>query len=360
MKLQRTWTVFCLLAVATICWAAATNEPAKPVARSSSGAPAASTNADEIVARVNSDVILRRDLDMVTRNVRLDLARRGQSLSAAETAQLERRVLEDMVDRLLLLQEAKAHAPADLDSRLANALGGMEKRAGGAAALQAMLDEAGISAISYTNQMRDNLLIEGRLNELFQREIKISPEQAREFYDKNPEQFRQPEVVRASHILILVPPNAPEAVKAEKRAQIDVIRTRLEMGEKFADVAREVSEDSGSAAHGGDLGYFPRGRMVPEFEEAAFSLPTNQLSSVVTTQYGHHLILVTDKRAARTVPFEEAQTNIIQYLALEQRPQVVRSHLEQLRQNAKIEILLPAAHAATVETPPVAAPARSK
>ena len=265
--------------------------------------------------------------------------------------------MEELVSRQLVLQAATNAVPADLDQRVDQHLIEVKARLGGDAGLARALQEAGIAADEYPRQVRQNLILENFIKQYLSREATITAEEIRAYYDNNRAQFQLPEMVRASHILLRTPPDAPEAVKKEKRLTMDVIRARLERGEKFDEVARQVSEDPGSAARGGDLGMFPRGRMVPEFENAAFSLKTNQLSDVITTQFGYHLLLVTEHHAPREVSFAEAEADIDRYLTQQKQPQIMQQSVEQLRAKAKVEILLPEPPpAATIETPPVAKP----
>ena len=128
--------------------------------------------------------------------------------------------------------------------------------------------------------------------------------EVKDFYDKNPDRFKRAESVRASHILLMVDPKADEATKQQTRTKIDGILKRAKGGEDFAALAKENSQD-GSAAQGGDLGYFPKEKMVPAFADVAFALKTGEISDVVTTQFGVHIIKVTDRKPAGTVPLEE-------------------------------------------------------
>jgi peptidyl-prolyl cis-trans isomerase C len=181
----------------------------------------------------------------------------------------------------------------------------------------------------------------------------------RAFYDKNPDQFKQPETVRASHILIRVTADASDTVKKEKRTQIDSVRTLVKNGEKFADVAKKFSEDPSSAVNGGDLGFFGRGQMVPEFDTAAFSLKTNEISEVITTQFGYHVLMVTDRKPAQTIPFDQVKEDLAKYLKQRKGADITRDQVASLRKAAKIEILLPEAPSLPgVETAPVQAPTK--
>jgi len=201
--------------------------------------------------------------------------------------------------------------------------------------------------------------------------VTVTTNDAKAFYDANPDQFKQPEMVRASHILIRCSPDATDDMKKDKRAQIDAALALVKGGEKFADVAKKVSEDPGSAQNGGDLGYFARGRMVPEFETVAFSLKSNEVSGVVTTQFGYHIIQATGHKPAQMLSFDEVQDKLIDYLKQRKGSDITRTYVADLRQAAKVEVLLPAAPAelspammppggTRVQTPPVEAPSPAK
>jgi peptidyl-prolyl cis-trans isomerase D len=122
------------------------------------------------------------------------------------------------------------------------------------------------------------------------------------FYQRHIDRFEVPEQVRAAHLLIRVPQGATAAVQAEKRALIEKLRERALKGEDFAALARTHSDDSGSGAQGGDLGFFARGTMVPAFERAAFTLNVGAISEVVTTDFGYHIIRLSARQEGQIKP----------------------------------------------------------
>ena len=122
------------------------------------------------------------------------------------------------------------------------------------------------------------------------------------YYQRYIERFEVPEQVRAAHLLIRVPQGATAAIQAEKRALIEKLREQVLQGEDFAALARIHSDDTGSGAQGGDLGFFARGMMVPAFERAAFSLNVGAISEVVTTDFGYHLIRLSARQEAQIKP----------------------------------------------------------
>lgn len=141
----------------------------------------------------------------------------------------------------------------------------------------------------------------------------------REFYDQHPERYRQPERVRARHILLRVPPDASEEQTAEIRARAEAALARVQGGEDFAAVASELSEDPGSKAQGGDLGFFARGQMVPAFEAEAFGLEPGQTSGIVKTDFGFHVIRVEERKPAEERSFDDAARGIAEELVRTER-----------------------------------------
>jgi peptidyl-prolyl cis-trans isomerase D len=144
----------------------------------------------------------------------------------------------------------------------------------------------------------------------------VTGQQIERYYNENIQQYQQPEQVRASHILIKSTGKAEEDGAAKKKAE-DLL-AQLKGGADFAELAKKNSEDTGSAVKGGDLDFFPRGQMVKEFDEAAFSMQPGQMSGLVKSQFGYHIIKVTDKRAAATKTLPEVRTQIEDQLKYEQ------------------------------------------
>jgi peptidyl-prolyl cis-trans isomerase D len=166
--------------------------------------------------------------------------------------------------------------------------------------------EANLARFAQPEQLRAAYVV---LNpEAIEKQVSVTAEEAQRWYDANRARFAQPEERRASHILIAVDVSATAEAKAAARARAEKLlaEVRARPGD-FARLARENSDDPGSAASGGDLGYFARGAMVPAFEEAAFALPDGGLSGVVATDFGFHIIKVTGLNPARDKPFAEVR-----------------------------------------------------
>jgi peptidyl-prolyl cis-trans isomerase D len=141
------------------------------------------------------------------------------------------------------------------------------------------------------------------------------PERVRKAVEERRAELDTPEQVRARHILVSLGPEADDVAKAAARTRIEAAKKRIQSGEDFAAVAKELSDDPGSKESGGDLGFFRRGAMVAAFEDAAFQLEPGQLSDVVETPFGLHLIRVEEKKAASELPYSEASARVAQELA---------------------------------------------
>lgn len=272
-------------------------------------------DATRVVARVNSHEFTQGQLNTEVQARLMQLAQSGQGVATNQAEVFERQVLEDMINRELVLQEGRRMPPTNIDAQVKAAM----------------------------DQIRDNIVVQDTLRRCVEREVQIKPEDCKLWYDQNRDtnpQLKVPATVRASHILIKVPINATDEEKKAKRAQIESVKAKLKAGEKFADLAKQYSEDTNTAANGGDVGFFARGStVVPEFDTAAFSLKPGETSDIITTQIGYHLIQVTDQKPARMVPFDEVKDKIEQALRQQKGNEAVRSYIAKLRTSAKIETL---------------------
>ena len=161
-----------------------------------------------------------------------------------------------------------------------------------------------------------------------------------DFYAKNPDQFKQPERVHASHILISVPKGADAAAKTQARTKAADILKDVKGGKDFAALAKEHSQDPGSAQNGGDLGFFQQGQMVGPFNDVAFTLAPGAISDLVETDFGFHIIKVIEKQAPRAVPLDEVRPQLEQYLERQNREQQTDAFVNGLKAKGKIEILI--------------------
>jgi peptidyl-prolyl cis-trans isomerase D len=163
--------------------------------------------------------------------------------------------------------------------------------------------------------------------EALKAKVVVAPGDVEKYYNDNIQTYSTPEQVRASHILL----KTEGKDDAEVKAKAESILKQAKGGADFAELAKKYSEDEGSAAQGGDLDYFGRGKMVKEFEDVAFSLPPGSISDLVKTQFGYHIIKVVDKREASTRPLDEVRAQITDQLAYERAQQQGSALAETLR-----------------------------
>jgi peptidyl-prolyl cis-trans isomerase C len=170
------------------------------------------------------------------------------------------------------------------------------------------------------------------------KDVAVTEEEMRKHYQENEKTYTLAAQAKARHILVKVAPNAPEADKKKAREKAEVLLKRVREGQDFAKVAEESSEDPASQKKGGDLGYFSRGRMVKPFEDVAFSMKPGQVSEIVETQFGFHIIKLEDLKEARIRPFDEVKEMVKSQLTLNLNKGKQEEFLKNLYKEAGIEI----------------------
>ena len=192
--------------------------------------------------------------------------------------------------------------------------------------------------------MRKGIAREKLLMPVWEKSTEPNDADAKIFYQENIKRFSNPEMVNASHILIGTDPKNkryqditdPNQVKVKAKQLAQDILNKINAGEDFATLAKQHSDDPGSGSKGGELGFFPKGKMVPAFETAAFALEPGKVSDLVETNYGYHIIKTIEKKQAGTKAYEEVKDNIHTSLVQKQRETLAREYIESLKQKAKI------------------------
>lgn len=298
--------------------------------------------ANDIVAKGDDVKVTRAMLDEAMINIKASAAARGQTIPPQRMTALESQVLDRLIGMQLLNKMATA---ADRTNGLESAqkqFSLIKTNAGTEENLLRQLKTVGMTVEELNKKLQEEAVADAVL----QREIKfdVSDADVKKFYDDNPSQFEQPETVRAAHILISTQEKdgseMSDAKKAEKKKLAEGLLKRAKAGEDFAKLAQEYSDDPGSKDRGGEY-TFPRGQMVPEFEAAAFGMETNQISDLVTTQFGYHIIKLLEKHPAKTVSFEEAAPDIRKYLKTRGIQQQIPAFMAKLEKDAHVEILDP-------------------
>ena len=326
---------------------AASAQPASAGAAPQAAAPTAPTppapppapvpvELPKVLAHVNNESITKADFDLLLRNIELG---NGQPVPPDRRDEIYRKVLDELITYTVLKQEAKARNITATDAEVDQQLQAMRQAAKTEEAFRKALAERKMTLERLKADARTELSIAKMMNAQVATTVEATDAEIKEFYDKNPERFARPETVRASHILLRVDPNADDATKKQTRTKIEEVLKRAKSGEDFGALAQQNSQD-GSAPQGGDLGYFPKEKMVPQFADVAFALKTGEISDVVTTQFGVHIIKVTDRKPAGTVPLEEVSPRVKQFLTEQKKQQQAQAFIAALRQKAKIEVLI--------------------
>jgi len=272
------------------------------------------------------------------------------------------RVINDLIASKLIKQEAEKRQIKVEESQIDAVIDNIAQSMGGKERFMASLALNKIDEETFRKNIKTDLL----KKELIQNIIgdsKVTAEEIKEFYEKNKEdKFKHGEEVKASHILITASENEIKNRLKAENADVDlskeVIEEKVEKElkqvkekayqlheelkdnpDKFAEYAKKYSEDPASSAKGGDLGFFSKEEMVPEFAEAAFSTKPGKLSDIVKTQFGYHIIKVVDRKEAGITPFDEIKTRIKRYLEEKKKMEAFQKLMEESKQSAKIVYL---------------------
>lgn len=297
---------------------------------------AAAAGADEadIAARVNGAPITQAMVNQVVKSLILE---RASTPGSDEIAKLSDAALASLIDLELLFQAAQKEPIRVTDQEVQAEIARSKARVGSAKAFAAALQRSGMTEAALAADTRKTLMVDRLLEQRVTKDVRVAPDAVRRFYDEHPQEFQHGEQARIRELLVRVAPEAPAAERARARQHADDLHGRLHGGADFSRFARTYAVDDETAAHGGDRGFLDRGALPPALDQAAFSLPIGQLSGVVETPDGYHLIEVTERRPAGVLPFEAVRPALEQALLDAERRQRQQAYLDQLRKTAQIE-----------------------
>ncbi len=249
-----------------------------------------------VIAVVAALVVVAIAWVVVTRTTAVAIVNGQRITRRAFVSRLEQatgeQVLSDLINEQLIRQAAKQAKVTVTQAEVEAEIDKLREQVG--PSFDSMLAQYGMTVDDLRKNMDLNLLV----FKISTKDITVGDDALMAFFEENKSDYDQPEMVKASHIL----------VESEEKAK--EIQTKLAEGADFAELARDESSDPMSAAEGGDLGFFARGRMVPEFEKAAFAMSAGQTSGIVKSEYGYHIIRVTDRKDAHEATFEEVRGDI--------------------------------------------------
>jgi len=295
---------------------------------------------DRVVAVVNQEIITLSEVEKLIAPLKQEI-RAANPLEKRERIQeVSRQALDRLIEERLIDQEAKRSGVKVTSKEVDEALEEVRKRNN---ATQEELDRAlakeGVTIEAFKKQIEKNILRMKLINANVKPETKAGEKELRNFYQANIEQYQANFMYRPSHILFTVPKGAtPEEVR-EIRKKCEQVLEKIKKGEDFGEMALLYSQDISSKDRG-DLGYFKRGELLPSFEKEALRLQIGEVSRVVRTEFGFHLIKLLDRKGGEPRPFEEVRDKVqVDYstMAVEK---ALKQYLSTLREKAVIEIKL--------------------
>jgi peptidyl-prolyl cis-trans isomerase C len=297
-------------------------EPAKPV-------PA---TIPPVVARVNGQDIPKADFDRMIKQMETQA---GQPVPPERRDEIYRAVLDQIVTYTALVQEARARGIDVTESEAKQAgdakIAELRQQIPDQAAFNKAMADRGMTVTRLRADIRNDLAITKMMEAEMASAPAISDDEIKAFYDKNPDEFSG---VRASHILIR-PQGVDEAAKKQARATAEDLLKQVRGGADFAELAKKHSAD-GSAQQGGDLGFFTKSSMVKPFADAAFALQPGQVSDVVETQFGFHIIKLAERK---DIAISEATPNIRDFLTAQKRDERQQAFVAAVKSKSRIEVL---------------------
>jgi peptidyl-prolyl cis-trans isomerase C len=291
-----------------------------------------------MIATVNGTPISDSDVEREIKNI---LAQYQQNFPPEQVESLKKNVrqqaIETLINRILLFSEAdRQHIEISAD-QVAVEISHLIDQFPSAEIFETKIEAAGLSREriekDIARQLKIDMLIRQSMTAL---DIHITDEERELYYQKNSDHFSAPEQVQASHILFMTTPETPDSERTRKRLELAGLQGQIEKGADFSEMAKKHS-DCPSKEKGGDLGFFERGKMVKPFEEVAFTLNPGEVSDIVETQFGYHLIKVLARKASKTSSFEEVKEHISNHLTAQKEQEAFFTYVRELRKAANIE-----------------------
>lgn len=321
-------------------------DPAAQAAPGQPAAPAAEPKIDpaklpEVVAKVNGKDIKKEEFLKETQEVRGQFMQRGASPEQLDGQTFYRQVLDGLIARTLLEAEAQAGGVTVTEEDLQKEISALRSKFPSQEVFDQAMKAQGIDEAKLKENLKRQLLVSKFVEAKVFSTAPPSEEEMKAFYDQNQEQMKQPERLHLRHVLVRIDETAAPADKQKAREKADALLARIKGGEDFAKIATENSDDPGSKGRGGDIDWVARGQTVEPFEKAAFALTKpNELSPVVETRFGYHVIQLLERKDASVVPFEEVKLRIGEHLKQQRSQKQFQTHLQELRTKAKVETFI--------------------
>ena len=298
--------------------------------------PAKGAAGEAVVVEVNGVKFTQKELDeKIERTIASVQSMVPPEQLGQFKANLKDKLVEDFVTRTLINEQIEKNKITIDEAEVDKAMKEVEAKAPPGMTLEEMLKQGGITVA----ELKENIEFSLRANKLFEKQVQTdyvpTDAEIKKYFDDNKKRFDKPETVHARHILIKVDEKDDDKAKAEKKKKIEGLRKQLVEGADFETLAKENSECP-SKERGGDLGTFPRGRMVKPFEEAAFKQPVNEIGPVIETKFGYHIIQVLEHNEPETKSLEEVKATITETLQNQKKQEMAKNYIDGLKAQAKI------------------------
>ena len=331
---QQLWGFIAAVVLAAACLfplgGGAEQPKAKPAVK-----PAPAQN-DPAVAVVNGSKLYESDLKWQMENIKRGTP--GSDQSSEANHQMRKMALQELIGFELLYQDGLSLGIKDVDKQVDDMIASGIKQFGSQEKLTEQLAKDGLTLDHVRKFLKKNVVIQAEVEKRIAPQVTVTEADIEAYYEANKDRLKHDGLVGARHILIKFSENATEEQKKAALEKIQALRVEIAGGKDFAEVAK-ANSDCPSKERGGDLGYFPKGTMVPEFEKAAFSLNEGELSQVVETSYGYHLILVYGKKPAGTVPLADVQDQLEKDVKQRKLYEAMKAQIEKLQKTAKVQVL---------------------
>ena len=289
----------------------------------------------DVVAEVNGQPIASRFLKAIA-----EAQLQGGTVPPEQRAAVYRGILDNLITREVLFQEALARKIKVDDKAVQQAYDQPRAQVPNEDAWRAQLARQGFTPETYRAEIRTQQTLRAFMAEVSAKaaEHDVTDTEARAYYDSHPGEFDVAERTEVSHILVAVAPNAPPDVREKQRVKAQAVLDHARKGADFAKLARGNSEDPGSAKEGGKLPPFVRGQMVKPFDDTAFTLKPGEISGLVETQFGYHIIKGHQRLPAQHLAFDAIHEQLRGFLVKQKREQAMGQLIQQLKAKAKIEV----------------------
>lgn len=307
--------------------------------RSQRPEPAAEPEADgkQVVAQVNGVPIYASDLNLAVTRFQQTLTSSGQQEQPRSEEELREAALQVLIENELLHQEAQRRGFTAAAEAVQEEMTAIEGQFPGPTTFDKALAQMSVTREDLRRDLERAQAVERMIETAIRPTVSVTPEEARVYYDANPSRFTDPERVHVRQVFLRVGPDTTEEQKAELRRTLEGLRSQALQGESFARLADQHSQDPNSG-EGGDMGFLARGQLAKDFENTVFALKDGEISGVVSSIYGYHLLQAIERQAPSQVSFERVKESLTGFLVRRKLDQTVRDLAKELREKAKISI----------------------